>query len=393
MTLLATMACTLTPEGITAPSYAQIYANMQAIFQSIYGNDAVIDPSSQDGQLLAIVSLAINDSNNATIACYQSFSPTYAQSAALSSLVKINGIQRQIPTNSTSVGNVIGQAGTVITNGQVQDENGNLWNLPASVTIPLGGSIAVTVTAVEAGAISAPSGTINQIASPTFGWQSFASTVAATLGAPVESDAALKVRQTASTGIPASSPLGAIYGAVANLPGVSRAAVHENQTAATDANGVPSHSIAVVVQGGSVLTVAETIEQTKSPGTGTYGTISQLVLDPAGLPITIQLSPLAQVPVYVNVTIQPLAGYTAPTAASIQTAVVNFLNGLQIGETVYQAWLSAVAGLIGLPGQMTFKVTALTLGTAPAPSGTADIPMLIYQAAEAVAANVSVTVL
>jgi len=90
-----------------------------------------VAPDSQDGQWLAALASAINDSNQAAVMVFQSFSPTYAQGVNLSSLVKINGLTRLVATNSTAVGNVVGVAGTVIANGSVADTAGNIWNLPA----------------------------------------------------------------------------------------------------------------------------------------------------------------------------------------------------------------------------------------------------------------------
>jgi len=389
---LPTLAATVTPAGITAPAYSDILASLQASFQAIYGSDAVIDPSSQDGQLLALIALAISDANDAAIACYSSYSPTTAQGVSLSSLVSINGITRQTPTNSTAVGNVVGVAGTVINGGVVSDSNGNLWNLPASVVIPTGGSIAVTVTAQQPGAISAPSGTINVIQTPTYGWQSFVSTVAATPGAPVETDAALRLRQQQSVSLPALTPLQSIAAAIAQIAGVSRSTVYENQGATTDANGVPSHSIAVVTQGGTASVIAQTIEATKAPGTGTYGTTSLTVLDPSGIPINIQWSPLISTTVYVVVTIKALPGYVATTGSAIQAALVAYINALAIGQKVPASWLEAAASLIGSTVQTTFEITSLTLGTAPAPGGTADIPIAFNAAAVATTSTISVVV-
>src|SRR5579862_2461754 len=152
---ITTLACTVGPTGISSPSYADILSSLQSQVQAIFGSDIYISPDSQDGQLLAIIAQAIYDSNQATIAAYNSFSPTFAQGDGLSSVVKINGIRRAIASNSTATGNVVGVAGTTIVDGVVKDENGNLWDLPPSVTIPGGGSIAVTVTAEQLGNIVA----------------------------------------------------------------------------------------------------------------------------------------------------------------------------------------------------------------------------------------------
>ena len=242
---LATLACTLSATGITAPSYTDILESLKASYRSIFGSDVYLEPDSQDGQWLAIIASAVNDTNAVTIATYNAFSPATAQGVGLSSVVQINGIARQIPTRSTADLTIIGTVGTVITNGVAADAAGNLWALPASVVIPISGSIVVTATCTVDGAISAAAATITTIQTPTLGWQTVNNVAGATEGAPVESDAALRLRQATSTALGAETPLKAISGAIAALPGVTRLMVYENDTGATDANGITEHSVAV----------------------------------------------------------------------------------------------------------------------------------------------------
>ena len=389
---LPTLAAQVTATGITAPSFNDILQSLIASYQSIFGSDAYLGTDSQDYQLLAIFAQAISDSNNAAIAVYQSFSPTYSQGAGLSSMVKINGLARQAASYSTAIGNVVGQAGTIITNGIVRDANGNNWNLPASVAIPIGGSITVTITAQQMGSITAPSGTINIIQSPTLGWQSFISTADAVPGAAVESDATLRQRQSVSTAIPAQTPLQAILSAVANIAGVGRYAIAENDTGATDANGIPAHSISVIVDGGNALSICTAIAQKKSPGTGTYGNVSETVIDPSGVPISINYYPLTHTQIYVGVTIHPLAGYVSTTGDALIAEIVGFINGLAIGEDVYLAWLYGAAGLSGNPLGSTYKVTSLTIGLSAGALGSTDIVIPFNAAAACATANVALTV-
>ena len=91
---LSTLGCTIRSVGISAPAYSDILASLTASAQSIFGSDIYLAPDSQDGELLAIFAKAIQDTNNATIAAYQAYSPTYAQGTGLSSVIKINGIAR-----------------------------------------------------------------------------------------------------------------------------------------------------------------------------------------------------------------------------------------------------------------------------------------------------------
>jgi uncharacterized phage protein gp47/JayE len=390
---LPTLAPTITSAGITAPSYSDVLSSLQAEFLSIYGADAYIAPDSQDGQLLAVFAKAISDQNAVIISVFQSFSPAYAQGTELSALVRINGISRLVATNSSAVCTVVGTVGTVISSGVAQDTSGNLWNLPSSVTIPLSGSISVTVTAQQAGNIVANANTITTIYTPQLGWASITNPAAAVPGAAVETDAQLRIRQALSVALPALTPLQSIAAAIAALPGVTRSLVYENPTAVTDGNGVPSHSIDVIVQGGSLTQIAQTIEATKSPGTGTYGATNEVVTDPSGFPLTINFDVLALTAVYVSLTIKALPTYVgAPTTAMIQAAVSAFVDSLQIGEEVYYSQVQAAAQLIGLPQGQTFYVVSMTTGYTSSPSGTTNLPIAFNAAANCPTANVVVTV-
>ncbi|EGD4871887.1 DUF2612 domain-containing protein [Escherichia coli] len=166
------LSATVTAEGISAPDYQTILSTLISYFQQIYGSDAYLDPDSKDGQMVALVALAIHDANNTAISVYRSFSPSTALDDALTSNVKINGIARRAATNSTVDELIEGEAGTLITNGSVKDVNGIIWNLPAQVTIGIDGTVIATATCSVAGAVAAPAGSVNKINTPTRGWVS-----------------------------------------------------------------------------------------------------------------------------------------------------------------------------------------------------------------------------
>ena len=281
---LPTLAPIVSSAGITIPSYEDIYQSLIASFQLIYGADLYVAPDSQDGQLIAVFAKAIHESNQAAVAVFQSFSPSFAIGAGLSSVVKINGMTRRIASNSTCDVVLVGQFGATISNGIVQDTSNNKWSLPPVVVIPISGTITVTATAIDKGALTAAIGTITKIATPTFGWQSVTNTVVAVPGAPVETDAELRLRQTTSTTIPSESIFEGTLGDVANLPGVLHVKGYENDSNVTDGDGIPAHSIAVVVEGGDSTDIAEAIARHKTPGTGTYGTTAIAVYDIFGVP-------------------------------------------------------------------------------------------------------------
>jgi uncharacterized phage protein gp47/JayE len=289
------------------------------------------------------------DANASIIAAYLSYSPSFAQGSGLSSLVKLNGLRRQTPSNSTAEVTLIGQAYTVITNGVVADRFDNLWNLPPEVVIPPSGEVTVTAQAQSLGSIPAAPGSINRIFTLQPGWQSVVNRAPATEGFPVESDATLRKRQAISTSLPAITPLLSIWGAVANVPGVGRTHVLQNDTWFYDNHGIPPHSIAVIVAGGDDYEIARVIAWKKNVGAGTFGSTEVIVYDPPAAPITINFFRLQETQIYVRIWIRPLEGeaYNTGTGQLIVLAVAAYINSLAIGQHVYAAWVCSPASLTG----------------------------------------------
>ena len=336
MTILATLGPTITSSGISIPSYAALLSSLQASFQAIYGSSIYVAPDSQDGQLLALVANAINDSNQAAVLLYNAFSPSYAQGTQLSSEVKINGLARLVPSYSTCNVTITGVFGTVIDNGVVQDTNGNLWNLPAVVTIPNTGTIIVQATAQQSGAINSAIGTLTIINTPTYGWQTVTNAGASVPGQPVETDAALRVRQALSVSIPSSSILAGIVGAIANLPGVIQVAAYENSTNSTNSIGLPAHSISLVVYGGNPVSIAQAIANQKTPGTATYGTTSENITDPAtGIINTINFYTPTSITMSLLVNAKGLTGYTTAIGTTMVAALAAYVAAQVIGSSLY----------------------------------------------------------
>ena len=391
---LPTLAPTVTVTGISAPSYNDVYQSLVAEFQSIYGSDIVLDSSSQDGQWLGVLAQAIYDCGQAAVQVFQGFSPTFAQGAGLSSLVKLTGITRGTPTHSTVAVSVGGHANATVVNGVVADDAGNLWNLPASVTIGSGGTVATTATAQDAGALSLGSGVSLTLNNPQLGWQTCVTTAAANAGLAVETDAELRARQYASTAIPSLGIRESIYSTVSNLSGVFSCTVYDNDTGSTDGNGVPAHSIAVVVGGGIVQDIVDAIGKTKPPGAQTYGTTSGSYTDQYGLVTPINFFALGLVPIFFAITVQRLTGFdSVNTPTAIQNALAAWLNKLRPGQSVYFSQAMAVAGLPDENGNPdpTFDITIFYMGTSASPTTSATIPMVFNQQAQGIPANAAIT--
>ncbi len=385
------VAAVVTSAGISAPNYAAILAYLQQQYQGIFGADVYLGNDSQDGQFLGIIASAINDVNAAAVAVYNAFSPSTAQGAGLSSVVKINGIERLVPAYSTAQVTIVGIPEFTVTNGQCVDVNNNVWALPPSVTFPAGGSMVVTATCTTLGAIAAAAGAINAIQTPMYGWTSVTNAAAATPGAPVETDGALRVRQGSSVELPSQTIFEGIVAAIQNITGVTRAQGYENNTNAADSNGIPAGNLAFIVEGGAQASILGAIASKIAPGTPTYGTTSATVIDAKGSSRLLSYSISAASSIGVAITIKQLTGWTPEIETAISTAIVNYLMALPIGAIVSytELFVPAYSALAQYPG--TYRITAMTINSNGGAFGTTDIAIPYNGAATCAAGNIAFT--
>ncbi|WP_210501968.1 baseplate J/gp47 family protein [Pantoea ananatis] len=388
------LSATVTASGISAPDYQTILSTITSYFQQIYGTDAYLDPDSKDGQMVALVALAVHDANNTAIQVYNSFSPSTSMSDALSRNVKINGIGRNGETRSVVDLVCIGTAGQTITNGSVRDANNIIWNLPASVTIQPDGQVTVTATCATPGAVAAMPGTITQISTPTRGWTSVTNPSAATVGTAIEQDSALRIRQSQSVALPSLTPFAALDGAIANVSGVTRHKLYENDTGSPDASGLPAHSIAAIVDGGDVTAVAQTIRGKKGQGVSTFGSTSVVVPDFWGNPHTIYFSRPSPVPVFVAITLKVFTGYTTQVGNDIKTAIAAYINSLSIGDDVLLSRVYSPANLGVMSGGESryYDINSLLIGRTAGGVTAANIITAYNEAVTCSVDNIAITV-
>lgn len=347
---------------------------IQDQYKAIYGADVYLEADSQDGQWLAVNALALYTTASLGASVYNSFSPVTAQGVGLSRVVKINGLTRRVPSNSTVDVLIVGQSGTVITGGIITDSLKQKWDVP-DTTIPGGGSVTVTAVAQEAGAIAAAANTVNQIFTPTLGWQTVNNPTAATPGSPVETDAELRIRQGQSTANPSLTVLEGSIGAVANLSGVTKVRGYENDTDSTDGDGLPPHSVALVVLGGDAMNIAQTIALHKTPGAQTDGDTSETVYDSHGMPLLIKFYRPSTVTIKVQITITTNSAWSSSYVSLIKDAVSGIINENQIGDTVYITKLFGPAYLPGTAAGSTFDIVTLQIAKNAGPLGDVNIPL------------------
>jgi uncharacterized phage protein gp47/JayE len=389
---MAYIAPYIDASGLHVNEYNDIIQDMEAKARGIFGDDIYLENDSQDHQLLSVFAKKVADSNNGLRLVYNNMSPGNAVGAALSSLVKINGLVRKPVSYSTCQVTITGTAGSTITNGVVSDVNGYKWGLPGIIQLI---SAAITVTAVcqTPGAIAAAVGAITQIVTPRAGWISVTNETAAVPGLPVELDGTLRARQAISTSAPAQTPLEATRAAIAAVEGVSRYECYENDTNVPDANGLPAHSIAAVVEGGVDEDVAEAVRKRKTLGCSTYGTTAVTVQDRYGRNQTINIFRPGYIDIDVVIAVTALAGYTSATTAAIKQAAADYLESLSIGADLQPSalWYEAQSVMADIRTP-TFRITALTVCVHGGSPGTNPVAIAFNEVTRGNTAYITVNV-
>lgn len=379
--------------GLHIPTYADILADLIAQTKVIYGNDIYLGNDSMDYQYLSVFALKTNDTMQAIQLAYNARGPNTAIGSDLDGIVKINGLVRKAASYSMCQVVLNGTPNTVITNGIIGDINNNNWDLPAIVTLDSAGQATISATCEVIGPITALAGNISKIVTPTQGWLTVTNVVPAVAGRQAETDSQLRARQAISTQLPSQTLLGGVVAGIASITNVTRYNVYENDTNVVDLNGLPGNSITAVVEGGSDADIANQIYARKGIGCYTNGTTAVTINDAYGRNTTIRFYRPAYVPIFVIVNVHKMAGYATGMTAAIQAAINNYLNNLQIGESLVFSILNAVAMSIqpnlALP---VFSITSITAGKTVTPTGTSDVALAFNEIAQGVLANVIVNV-
>ncbi len=367
--------------GLHVPSYIDIRDDLIEKFKQIYGQDIYLDNDSQDYQMISAFALKTYDTMQMLQIIYNNRSPKTAVGTALDSIVKLNGIKRKSASYSTCVLILTGDIGTTIKNGVAQDDEGVKWNLPETVTFTEVTKM-ITAQCEKIGSIEALPGTITKIMTPTKGWISVTNEVAAVTGKPVENNDQLRLRQSISVAIPSQNMIDGTIGGIASIDGVNRYKIYDNDTNLTDANGIPGHSIAAVVEGGLDVDIAKQIYLRKGPGGGTYGDVACEYISSDGLSNIIRFFRPEYVTSNISISVRKNAGYMLDMKSQIKERCQKYIENLDIGNDVTTTGiLASVLSLIGNLSRPPFSITALTIGHEGGEMGLGDIIMSFKEVA------------
>lgn len=245
--------------------------------KQIYGSDINVESNTPDGQMINIFALSKEDILDLLVQIYNSKDPDQAVGIELDAVSQLCGIQRKGGTYTeveivVNVDRSLNLAGQDASNPfTVKDGNGNLFQLIESASLTSGDNT-LAFRAVEIGFIQVLANTITIPESVLLGVQTVNNPeVAYQIGENQETDADFRIRRQKSVALASQGIAPSMIGGLNAIDGLLEAVIHENVSGSTDIDGIPAHSIWVIVDGGSDANVADMIYRYRNVGCGMKG--------------------------------------------------------------------------------------------------------------------------
>ena len=326
----------LTEKGFKRKRYIDILESMQANAKSIFGRDINVSTDSPLGMQLKVIAFELAGEWEQIENVYYSGYKDTATGYQVDNVGQYIGTKRKGATYATGIVTFTGTPGTVIpVNFVIAFDNVQFWTLKENI-IGGTGSIDATIQCIEIGGIgNVPAGKITKIVSALSGVTSVANALATSGGKEVEDTTTFKARYDDSIASGGSSTTESIEAALLALPTVTDAKVTENNTVAT-VDGIPPKCVSSFVYGGTDAEIANTIYKSKGGGIQAFGATYVGVTDAKGIVHQIGFTRATEVPVYIHITLTKDAeDYPANGNASIKTAIIQYIGGLDADSTEY----------------------------------------------------------
>lgn len=282
---------------------------------------------------------SILDLEDLLVQVYNMFDPDNAIGVVLDQRVAINGIQRQAGTFTvTNITVVLSQSVNLYGIDQdiqpvytISDNAGTLWVLQVTALGLATGTHVLSFQAAAPGAQLTTPNTINVQVTIVLGVTSVNNpTTYTTLGINEESDAVLKVRRQQSVSLASQGYLAGLLAALENITGVTSAFVFENTSDTTNGDGVPGHSIWVIVAGtGAAASIAQAIYTKRNAGCGMFGDQAYTITQVDGTPFVVNWDIVVSQALFITFIATSIDGIVLPNIAAIRAGLVTaFVPGV-----------------------------------------------------------------
>lgn len=384
----------ITAEGFVRKPESAIVASFEQRQLATIAPDLDVSAESIFGQANGIVAREIGICWELLEILARANDPEQATGDLLEQICKLSGTERRGASYSTVVLSCALDAATLLESGvayaAVDGDPTSLWTPEVDFTAAGAGSYDVVYRAESPGSIAANAGTITVIHSPVVGWNSVTNALDANVGRGIDTDETLRLRREEQIANAGSSTARAIRANLDDIDGIDSARVFENYTNVVNADGLPPHSIEVLLyeQDDPVANdvIAQTVFDSKAAGIRTHGTESGTAVDANSVEHVVRFSRPEALPVYVVIEVATVDGYVGDSAVADRIVAQGRATYLLGDPVKYRQLDSVVFGLGGVD-----DVTVFALGFSPAPTGTTNLVVGPRQIATFDTSRVTVT--
>lgn len=352
----------LTDAGFRRPTYAELLDALEYKARELFGSKANLTVRSPLGVFLRIFAWVLNLLFSTVEDVYNSRFIDTAVGSSLYNLGRSIGLQLLGAQKAVGYLTFEGNDGVFVPEGFLAETiAGTQYVTVRSGTIR-NGSITLPATAV----LSGPDGnteehTINSITNPKSGITAVMNAQPFEGGRNTETDAEFRERYYLSVDFAGGVNIDAIVAEIyESVEAVIAVTGDENCSDFQDANGLPPHSIEIVVYGGLDEKIAEAIFRRKAAGIQTFGNTTVPVVSASGQVYDISFSRPAPVNVWVRITNLvtdshfPLDGLEQVKQTIVSYIGGNTRTGLNIGQDVICVALPTE--VFRVPGVVDFKL-------------------------------------
>ena len=292
------------------------------------------EPTTPAGQLIDAEVAEIEAKNAEILFLSNQFNPRVAEGRWQDALGHIYFLERKLDEPTVVTCQLTGLKGTVIPYGAlVQSLNGNTLICNRSVTIGTSGTVETTFRVSVTGPIEIPARSVVTITTTIPGWDTIDNAAAGAVGRDLETRTEFEARRAASVAANAHGSTGALYGSIANIPGVLDVQVLENigpDPVVKYGVTVPGHGVTVCVYGGEDKDIAEAIYRKKDNGADTGGntTIVHTAADYSNAVYEYRIMRPETVNFWIKVTLGVGGDLTPAMTEALKQAIFHDFNGL-----------------------------------------------------------------
>lgn len=331
----------LTDQGYLAPSYEELLDSVQDDFLRVFPSDLVLTSNSNAGILSRLIAWREYEEIQAQQQVYYSAFISTATGSALDRLGANVGLPRKVdrpastPLTIVTDGEYLIEAGT-----QFETDDGYIFDLTEDVlTAPKDGKWqgVGNAEAEDTGEITnVEPHTITIVYNPDESILSVDNAEKASGGQDYEEDPQYRARLIMENANRPSPTVNGVRSALLNVQGVREVNIVENQWAVPDKYGNPPYSIHIYVLGGKKQDIADCLISHLAVGITMTGTTYCDAIDATGNTKRVYFDFATDRPISVQVKLKTNAQWNVDEGSDyVKETVVDFINQLEMGDTVY----------------------------------------------------------